>query len=63
MLAPFERKLKKDFTKVSKVGLFFDFNLQYRSIYATFKILALFVGLCFQNGIMITQRQYNVNNC
>ena len=30
MLAPYKRKLKKDFTKVSKVGLFFDFNLQYR---------------------------------
>ena len=35
-------KLKKDFTKVSKVGLLSDFNLQYRSIYATFKILAPF---------------------
>ena len=35
-------KLKKDFTKVSKVGLLFDFNLQYRSIYATFKLLAQF---------------------
>ena len=36
-------KLKKDFTKVSKVGLLFDFNLQYRSIYATFKLLAQFL--------------------
>ena len=35
-------KLKKDFTKVSRVGLLFDFNLQYRSIYATFKLLAQF---------------------
>ena len=60
MLAPFKRKLKKDFTKVSRVGLFFDFNLQHRSMYATFKLLARF---CFQNRIMITQRQYNVNNC
>ena len=33
-------KLKKNFAKVSKVGLLFDFNLQYRSIYATFKLLA-----------------------
>ena len=33
-------KLKKDFTKVSKAGHLFDFNLQYRSIYATFKLLA-----------------------
>ena len=36
-------KLKKDFTKVSKVGLLFDFHLQYRSIYATFKLLAQFL--------------------
>ena len=35
-------KLKKDFTKVSRVGLPFDFNLQYGSIYATFKLLAQF---------------------
>ena len=35
-------KLKKDFTKASRVGLLFDFNLQYRSIYATFKLLAQF---------------------
>ena len=35
-------KLKKDFTKVSTVALLFDFNLQYRSIYATFKLLAQF---------------------
>ena len=34
--------LKKDFTKVSRVGLLFDFNWQYRSIYATFKLLAQF---------------------
>ena len=32
-----------DFTKVSKVSLLFDFNLQYRSIYATFKILTQFL--------------------
>ena len=36
-------KLKKDFTKVSKVGLLFNFNLQYRSMYATFKLLAQFL--------------------
>ena len=35
-------KLKKDFTKVSRVGLLFDFNLQYRTIHATFKLLAQF---------------------
>ena len=35
-------KLKKDFTKVSRVGLLFDFNLQYRPIYAPFKLLAQF---------------------
>ena len=35
-------QLRKDFTKVSRVGLLFDFNLQYRSIYATFKLLAQF---------------------
>ena len=35
-------KLKKDCTKVSRVGLLLDFNLQYRSIYATFKLLAEF---------------------
>ena len=35
-------KWKKDFTKVSRVGLLLDFNLQYRSIYATFKLLAQF---------------------
>ena len=35
--------LKKDFTKLSKVGLLFDFNFQYRSIYATFKVLAQFL--------------------
>ena len=29
-------KLKKDFTKVSREGLLFDFNLQYWCIYATF---------------------------
>ena len=28
--------------KVSKVGLLFDFNLQYRSIYEHFKLLAQF---------------------
>ena len=35
-------QLRKDFTKVSRVGLLFDFNLQYRSIYATFELLAQF---------------------
>ena len=35
-------QLRKDFTKVSRVGLLFDFNLQYRSIYTTFKLLAQF---------------------
>ena len=35
-------KLKKDFTEVSRIGLLFDFNLQYRSIYETFKLLAQF---------------------
>ena len=35
-------KLKNDFTKVSRVDLLFDFNLQCRSIYATFKLLAQF---------------------
>ena len=34
-------KLKKNFTKVSRVGLIFDFNL-YRSINATFKLLDQF---------------------
>ena len=33
-------KLKKDFTEVSRVGLLFDFNLQNRSIFATFILLA-----------------------
>ena len=28
--------------KVSKLGLLFDFNLQYQSIYAAFKLLAQF---------------------
>ena len=36
-------KLKKEFTKVSKVGLLFAFNLQYQSVYATFKLLAQFL--------------------
>ena len=35
-------KLKKDVKKVSGVGLLFDFNLQYRSIYAAIKLLAQF---------------------
>ena len=35
-------KFKKDFTKVLRVGLLFDSNLQYRSIYATFQLLAQF---------------------
>ena len=35
-------KLRKDFIKVSRVGLLFDFDLQYQSIYATFKLLAQF---------------------
>ena len=35
-------KLKKDFTEVSRIGLLFDFNLQYRAIYETFKLLAQF---------------------
>ena len=35
-------QLRKDFTKVSRVGLLFDFNLQCRSIYATFELLAQF---------------------
>ena len=35
-------QLRKDFTKVSRVGRLFDFNLQYRSIYATFVLLAQF---------------------
>ena len=34
------KKLKKDFTKV---GILFDFILQYRSIYATFILLAQFL--------------------
>ena len=36
-------QLRKDFTKVSRVGLLFDVNLQYRSIYATFELLAQFL--------------------
>ena len=48
-------KLKKDFTKVSKVDLLFDFNLQYRSIYATFKLLVQF-SLAF-----VLKMEYN--NC
>ena len=36
-------KLKKDFTGVSRVALLFDFNLKYRSSYATFKLLAQFL--------------------
>ena len=36
-------KLKKDFTRVSRVALLFDFNLKYRSSYATFKLLAQFL--------------------
>ena len=36
-------KLKKDFTKVTKVGILFDFNSQYPSIYATFILLAQFL--------------------
>ena len=36
-------QLRKDFTKVSRVGLLFDFNLQYWLIYATFKLLAQFL--------------------
>ena len=35
-------KLKKDYTEVSRVGLLFNFYLHYRSIYATFKLLAQF---------------------
>ena len=35
-------KLKNDLTKVSREGLLFDFNLQYRSIYVNFKLLAHF---------------------
>ena len=35
-------QLRKDFTKVSRVGLLFDFNLKYRSIYETFVLLAQF---------------------
>ena len=56
-------KLKKDFAKVSRVGLLFDFNLQYRSICATFKLVSVFVWFCFANRIIITQRQYSVQNC
>ena len=80
---------------LSRVGLLFNFNLQYRSIstsspgrfslalevgpnskarekhpgddvgliYATFnKLLAQF-SFSFENGIIITQRQYSVKNC
>ena len=36
-------KLRKDFTEVSKLGLLFDFNLQHRSLYAAFKLLAQFL--------------------
>ena len=54
-------KLKNDFTRVSKAGLFFDFKLQYRSIYATFG--SVFVCYCFTNGIIITHRQYSVKTC
>ena len=35
-------KLKKGFIKVSRVGVLFDFKLQYWSIYTTFKLLAQF---------------------
>ena len=38
-------KLKKDFTEVSRIGFLFYFNLKYRSIYATFKLLAQFLLL------------------
>ena len=34
--------MKKASKNVSKEGLLFDFNFQYRSIYATFKLLAQF---------------------
>ena len=35
----------KNCTKALKVGPLFDFNLKYRSIYATFKLLAQFLLL------------------
>ena len=36
-------KLKKDFTKLSRVGLLFHFNLQYRSINTNFELPAQFL--------------------
>ena len=58
-------KLKKDFTEVSRIGFLFYFNLQYRSIYATFKLLAqfLFDSALWNNNYSETIHYYNVKNC
>ena len=58
-------KLKKDFTEVSRIGFLFYFNLQYRSIYATFKLLAqfLFGSALWNNNYSETIHYYNVKNC
>ena len=58
-------KLKKDFTEVSRIGFLFYFNLKYRSIYATFKLLAqfLFGSALWNNNYSETIHYYNVKNC
>ena len=58
-------KLKRDFTEVSRIGFLFYFNLQYRSIYATFKLLAqfLFGSALWNNNYSETIHYYNVKNC
>ena len=58
-------KLKKDFTEVSRMGFLFYFNLQYRSIYATLKLLAqfLFGSALWNNNYSETMHYYNLKNC
>ena len=55
-------KLKKDFQE--QVSFSILRYLQYRCIYSTFKPQGTtFVWFYFVNGIIITQKQYNVKNC
>ena len=47
--------MKTDFTKVSRVGLLFNFNLRYWSLNATFNLLAYVEAILSKMAILTTR--------
>ena len=55
--------MKKDFTKVSRTGLLFDSTCNIGQFTQFLNFCIGFRWFFFENGLIITQRQYSVKNC